>query len=139
MSIEFFAAAKAAEMTDEEDFVMVNLDGEDYKARRPTTAQIALVVATGGKDLGVIFRVLQSILGNEALDVIEGMVWDRRIDLPDLFGGSEQNPKGLLGRIVEEFRAGNPTQPSTGSSKSRPTGGQRSTGRSPGKGSTLSS
>ena len=135
MSIEFFAAAKAADLNEEEDIVEVTIEGEAYRAVRPTTAQIALVVATGGRDLGVIFRVLNSILGEEALGVIEDMVWDRRIELEDLFGGSEQNPKGLLGMIVEEFRAKNPTQPSTASSSSRRPGGQRSTGRSPGKGS----
>lgn len=139
MSIEFFAAAKTAELGPDEDYITITIEGEDYQARRPTTAQLALVVATGGKDIGVIYRVLGSILPEDAVIAIEGMVWDRRIDLGDLFGGSEQNPKGLLGQIVEEFREGNPTQPSTGSSKSRPTGGQRSTGRSPGAGSTHSS
>lgn len=132
--IEFYAAAKSAELGEGEDVVQVNLDGTNYPAVKPTTAQIALMVATGGKDMGVIFRVIESILGVEALDVIEQMIWDRRIDLPDLFGGSEQNPKGLLGQIIEEFR-GNPTPPSTESSNSRQAGGRRSTGRSPGKGS----
>ena len=139
MSIEFFAAAKTAEIGEDEHVIDIVIEGETYTARRPTTAQLALVVATGGKDLSIIFRVLGSILPDEALVVIENMVWDRRIDLPDLFGGSEQNPEGLIGQIVAAFREGNPTQPSTGSSKSRPSGGQRSTGRSPGKGSTRSS
>lgn len=136
-AIEFFAAAKAAEIGEDEDVVDVTIAGEVYKARRPTTAQIALIVATGGRDLGVIFRVIESVLGQEALGVIEDMIWNRQIDLPDLYGGSEQNPGGLLGKIIEEFK-GNPTRPSTGSSSSRPTGGQRSTGRSPGRGSTRS-
>lgn len=135
MTIEFFAAAKAADAGEDGDFVEVVIDGESYRAIRPTTAQIALVVSTGGKDIGIIFRVLSSILPDEALAAIEDMVWDRRIDLDDLFGGTEQNPKGLLGAIIEEFRGGNPTQSSTGSSKSQRPAGRKSTGRSPGAGS----
>ena len=58
MSIEFFAAARAAELSEEEDVVKVTIEGEEYDARRPTTAQIALIVATGGKDIGVVFLSL---------------------------------------------------------------------------------
>jgi hypothetical protein len=143
MPISFAIAAEAAEPAAEEKVVEVPIGDRVFYARRPTVAQAALL----NKSLAApiladrivaVFRLIEGLLGEDARDLIEELLWSRRIDLDDLVGGSEQNPEGgLVDQIFSEFSAF-PTVPSTGSSASRRSGGQRSTGRSPGKGSTRS-
>lgn len=143
MAIAFRAAAHAAEISEDEDVVDVPIEGVVYKARRPTPMQGALLnealtSTNGAERLSAVFRLIQALLGSEAKEVLEEMAWDRRIDFPDLIGGSEQNPDGgLLDQIFAEFAA-RPTEPSTDSSSSQTSGGRKSTGRSPGRGSTRS-
>lgn len=143
MAIAFQAAAHAAEISPNEDVVEVPIDGVVYKARRPTPMQGALLnealtSTSGAARLSAVFKLIQALLGTEAREVLEEMAWDRRIDFPDLIGGSEQNPEGgLLDQIFAEFAA-RPTEPSTDSSSSQTPGGRKSTGRSPGKGSIRS-
>lgn len=142
MSIEFKVAAEAALVAEDEDVVEVPINGTMYYARRPSTAQAVLLNAAltgvGGDRLSAIFRLIEGLLGEEALTEVQNLVWSRRLDLGDLVGGSEQNPDGgLLDLIFAEF-AGRPTEPSTASSPSQRNGGRRSTARTPGKGSTRS-
>ena len=133
----------ASEATEDEDVVEVPIEGIVYKARRPSVAQGALMAyaqaAQAGDALAVVFKLIKALMGEEALEHIERLVWDRRIDFGDLLGGgTEMNPEiGLVDGIFAEFSE-RPTQPSTASSSTRATGGRRSTGRSPGKGSTHS-
>lgn len=140
MGIAFKAAAEAADIGEDEDVVDVPIEGKIYKARRPTPIQGALLnealtATNGAVRLTAVFKLIQALLGPEAKTVLEEMAWDRRIDFPDLIGGSEQNPEGgLIDQIFAEFAA-RPTEPSTDSSSSRTSGGRKSTGRSPGKGS----
>ncbi len=139
MGISFHAAAKAAEVGENEDVVEVPIDGKVYLARRPTVAQSTLLnIALAGQRqerLVAVFQIVDALLGNEARQIIERMIWERRIDFPDLIGGSDQNPEGgLIDQIFAEFAA-RPTEPSTDSSSSQTPGGRTSTGRSPGKGS----
>lgn len=146
--IEFNVAAKAAEMDGDEAVVEVPIDGVVYYARRPTVAQIALLNTTmvgDGTDvrLGAAFDLLESMLGPAARHHLERLAWNRLIDFDDLVGGSEENPEGgLIDQIFEEFQnkdlVERPTQPSAASSSSQASGGRKSTGRSPGKGSTRS-
>lgn len=136
MGISFAASAEAYAVGEDEDVVDVPIEGIVYKARRPTTAQAALMV--GKADLMVAYNLVEGLMGRQARDHIERMVWERKIDLADLIDpdGTEQNPDGgLIPQIIQEFSAGRPTQPSSGSASSQTTGGRRSTGRSPGKGS----
>lgn len=138
MGIAFKAAAEAYELGEDEDVIEVPIEGVVYTARRPTVAQASLMLSGG--DLLIAFKLIEGIMGRKARDHIERLVWERKIDLDDLIssGGTEQNPDGgLIPQIIEEFAKSRPTPPSTDSSPSQTTGGRRSTGRSPGKGSTL--
>lgn len=136
MALEFKVAAKAA-AGEEEDVVEVPIDDVTYIARRPTPAMFALFQVESREDyLGALWHILQGILGKEAVDHIKTLIWERRIDLDDLVGGSEENEDGLLNMIISEF-SGRPTEPSTDSSASPKTGGRKST-RAPGKGSISS-
>jgi hypothetical protein len=142
LMIEFNVAAEAAGLAEDEDVFEVPIEDEVYIARRPTTAQGALLnvalSGTGVSRLSAVFSLLEGLIGEEGRAHIERLVWERRVDLDDLVGGSEQNPEGgLIDQIFEAFSE-RPSQPSTDSSSSRATGGRRSTGRSPGKGSTRS-
>lgn len=140
--IDFKIAAEAASTPEDEDVVEVPIEGVTYLARRPTLAMSALMTASlnskGGDRLSAVFKLIGGLMGDDARDHIERLVWDRRINYEDLIGGSEDNPDGgLIDQIFAEFTA-RPTGPSTGSSASPGTGGRKSTGRSPGKGSTRS-
>lgn len=142
--IEFKVAAEA-EVAEDEDYVEVPIEDKVYHARLPSTGQFALFAAaqadkSGPKQVKSIFDMVEAMLGEEALEHIKDLVQRRAIDIDDLFGGgTDLNPNaGLIDSILEEL-GGRPTQPSTDSSPSRGTGGRRSTGRTPGKGSTRSS
>lgn len=141
--IEFKTAANKAETPEDEDYVEVPIDGEVYHARTPSAGQMALFAAAFADDLPgqaqAIFDMLEAMMGEEATRHIKQLLKDRSIDMGDLYGGgTELNPDaGLIDSIMEEL-AGRPTQPSTASSRSQASGGRKSTGRSPGKGSTRS-
>lgn len=138
--IEFNVAAKAAaaEIGENEDTINVPIDGVTYVARRPTAAQAAMLyVSSDATYAEVVMRFVESMLGIKARKHLERLIWERRIEFDDIMGGTELNPKGLVSAILAEF-AGRPTEPSTDSSPSQVPGGRKSTGRSPGKGSTHS-
>lgn len=135
--LEFNIAAEASTVNEDEDYVEVPIGGKVFRAYRPTVAQGALLVAArGAGNLGMVFKLIRSLLGEEATDIIEEAIWARRLDFDDLVGGGTKlNPEhGLVDGIFAEFGE-RPTQPSTVSSPSRAVGGRKSTGRSPGKGS----
>lgn len=140
--VSFSVAAKRAEPGEEEGVVSVPIDGVDYVARRPTTGQVALltVAQRRGDSFGeAVMNMITAMLGTEARVHIERLIWERRISFEDLMSGTDENPTGLIPAIIEEFSGERPTPPSTDSSSSQTTGGRKSTGRSPGKGSTRSS
>lgn len=137
--IAFTVAARAAEAGEDEDVVEVPIDGITYYARQPTLGQSALLAEAraGGNTLAMIravWQMAEAMMGPEAREHLERLVWEGRIDLTDLVSGSEQNDKGLFSQIQEEFTA-RPTKPSTASSSSQGSGGRKSTARSRGKGS----
>jgi hypothetical protein len=142
--LEFAAAAAASEVEEDEDVVEVNLFGMPVTARRLTTAQSALLTAArtqgGAAQAASIFGAIEDMFGTAALDHVKRLIHERRIDMYDLLGGGTAlNPDhGVIDAVTTAFAAGRPTQPSTASSSSRARGGQKSTGRSPGKGSTRS-
>ena len=138
--IELNVAARAAEIGEDEEVVEVPIDGVVYQARRLTlmqSAQLATARTTGIGIVNVLWQLIEGMLGTEAREHLERLVWERRIDLDDFIGGSEQNPKGLIDQIQEHF-TGHPTKPSTGSSSSQAATGRKSTVRSRGKGSIQS-
>lgn len=143
--IEFKVAAlaDAQKVGDDEEVLEVPIEDKVYTARRPTSAQTGLLsvaIASGGNGAytKALIDMVEIMLGAEGRAHIVRLLANRQIDLDDLLGGTEQNPKGLISEILEQF-SGRPTEPSTDSASSQPTGGRRSTGRSPGKGSTRSS
>lgn len=144
MALAFKVAAEAADISEDEDVVEVPIDDMVYVARRPTTAQGMLLGAAlshGGEERNtIIFDLISALMGPEALAHVKKLILARRIDFDDLLGGgSDENPDGgLIDMIFAEFAASDdrPTQPSAASSSSRAAGGRKSTGRSPGKGST---
>ena len=141
--IEFKVAAlaDAQKVGDDEEVLEVPIEDKIYYARRPTAAQTGLLavgVSDGRTYVGAVLDMVEILLGADGLAHIKRLMRNRQIELADIFGGTEQNPKGLISEIIAEF-AGRPTEPSTDSRSSQPTGGRRSTGRSPGKGSTRSS
>jgi hypothetical protein len=142
--LEFAAAAAASEVADDEDIVEVDLFGMEVVARRLTTAQMALLSAArsagGGEQVNAIFGSIEDMFGKDALVHVKRLIHERRIDMGDLLGGgTDLNPdRGVIDAVIQEFSAGRPTQPSTASSSSRGRGGPKSTGRSPGRGSTRS-
>lgn len=139
--INFAMAAEASEMDPDEDVVEVPIGDKVYYARRPTVAQTAyLENATRTRNLGVVFKMLHSLIGGEATRILEDAILDRRIDFGDILGGGTKlNPdKGLIDQIFEEFKLQHPTKPSSDSAESPRDTGRKSTRRSPGKGSTRS-
>lgn len=135
--LEFNIAAEASEASEDDDYVEIPLGDKVFRAYRPTVAQGALLVATRGTgNVGMAFKLIRGIVGDEFADIIEEAVWNRRLDFDDLVGGgTELNPDhGLLDGIFEQFGE-RPTKPSTVSSSTPERGGRKSTGRSPGKGS----
>lgn len=141
--IQFTTDAKASELKPDEDVVDVPIEGFVYKARRPTPSQAAMitgVLRSGGMmDVTVILDILEALLGTTARNHLYKLLMQRKVEIEDLFGGgTELNPgQGLIEQIIEEF-TNRPSEPSIDSSASPETDGRRSTGRSPGPGSTLS-
>ena len=132
------ALAEVKEIGDDEDIVAVPIEDVTYEVRRPTSAQVGLWTTGMHTTAEVAFEAIRTLLGADGLEHIKRLIRNRQIDMDDLIGGSENNPDGLIGSILAEF-SGRPTEPSTASTRSQPSGGRRSTGRSPGKGSTRSS
>lgn len=131
------AAERAAGADDEAPVVEVNVWGLKAQARMMSMTQAALLSVPGrrvSEQVGAVLSAVEGMMGLEARSHVERLLMAGHIELSDLLGGNERNPKGLLNAIWEEFRA-HPSQPPTDSSKSRIAGGRRSTGRSRGPGS----
>ena len=148
MGIEFNVAAKAKEAEKqredgveepEGDYIEVPIEDVVYRATRPLPGQVTmLTVASASTMPRMLMQLIQDIMGIEARLHIERLLWAGRIDINDLWLGSEQNPEGgLVLSIIREF-SGRPTEPSTASADSQQSGGRKSTARARGKGSTSS-
>lgn len=149
--LEFDVASQAQvdEEGGEEKLVEFSVAGLKFWAKRPTPGQTNILLSSRRRDAtGVIWRIFENILvANEPetpieqrhgeYDDLRQLVFDGAVPVALLFGGDELNGRGILDSIIREF-AGYPTQPSEDSSPSPSSGGKKSTGRSPGKGSTAS-
>lgn len=124
-------------------YIEVEVGGEKYEFRAPTTAQFLIYAGAFSEaqdDALRLMPALQKFLRRTSVDEAQfEEIWERledgQIDLDELI----LNDDSVLMLMGEEM-GGRPTGPSEeSSSDSSPTTGKRSTGRSPGKGSTRSS
>lgn len=135
-----FEAAVEQELSDD-DVLEFSVGGQTFRAMRPNPGQSTLVLASFNmgpqRAITAIYRFLEGILLDDGYDRITEMIGDGTITFDLLFGGDDKNDQGIIEWIIEEVGA-RPTQPLSGSSASSNSSGKRSTGRSPGKGSTRS-
>lgn len=139
---EFIVGAKRSEAKDVELFEFSLGDGKqfDFEMVPPTAGQSTILFSAAG--IAALSRAIHGILKNNLVGDgyarIVPMIEDGRVSLGLLFGGDENNRRGIIDTAMAQA-SGRPTKPSSGSTGSPKGGGKRSTGRSPGKGSTLSS
>lgn len=110
--------------------------------RLPTPAENLAFVARGTRGGGGYIRAVWGFL-ERVCDPVDFQTLDRyveegRISYDLLYGGDEQNSHGVIDMLIERASA-NPSPAPSASTRSQSSGGQRSTGRSPGRGSTRSS
>lgn len=125
-----------------EPWATFGLLGQDFtiaKAPKPGQCAAVLGALAGGTAAGTrgVLEFLRNVLDGSGGNVIRQMLERGQIEFNLLIGGDDDNKEGIVDWIISEASAGPPQGP-TGSSSSQPTSGKRSTGRSPGKGSTLS-
>lgn len=137
------AVAKDSGEEEEERVIQFTLGDDVFISSKITSGQIGLIVSSDGtsESLKTIWQVLKAALHDDGYARLRRLVAEGVVSTGLLFGGDELNPDGgilddLITQSVEDDAR--PTTPSTGSSQSRTNGGRRSTGRAPGKGSTLS-
>lgn len=137
------AATRQAEVDEngEDDVIEFSIGEYEFTGQRPTPAQVSLLIGTGNlggsASLGAAYRFLRGVLTQSSYNLFLTLIEDRKLTDDILFGASEGNERGLIDNLIEQV-AERPTQPPTDSSTSSELGGKKSTGRSPGKGSTLS-
>lgn len=150
LEFEVATEAQLAKEAGEEKLLEVKVGDKMFLARRPTPGQTNILFSSrrGADATILVWQIFAEILvpndpktpreqrHAEYAD-LQKMVFDGIIPPSLLFGGDELNGRGILDGIIREF-SGYPTQPSEESSPSPSSGGARSTGRSPGKGSTSS-
>jgi len=140
---EFNAAARAAE-GEEDQILEFAIGDQEFKSHLPSTARTAMFIAamtdesSTGEAIGAIFSFLKDMLLDDGYRRLRKLISDDVIDLGTLTGGGDDNDEGIVDWIISQAAENRPTPPSADSSSSPETGGRRSTGRSPGKGSTRS-
>lgn len=138
---EFQTAAEAAapELTDSEETFDFTLANQEFRAKYPDVGQLSVLIAaktTAGRMIAV-HRLLGILLLDDGYDRINELLTNGQITFGTLFGGDELNERGILDTMIQ-VAIGRPTQPSSDSGQSQRSAGRKSTGRSPGKGSTHS-
>jgi len=136
---EFKAAAKAASDDEDAKVLEFKLGDEEYVVDKPGTAQIVLVLASqeegGSAMISAVFRFLRGILHDDGYKRLRNQVADGIVPLGLLIGGDDDNEDGIVDWIIEKSSDDRPTKQPADYLPSQGNGGQRSTGRSPGKGS----
>lgn len=137
---EFIAAARKA--AEDQDWVEFSIAGQEFKASVPTTGQTALIMAAlGNAEIGAsermaeIMAFLDSVLQDDGMKRLRKLMRDGVVPLDMIFGGNEDNDRGIVEFIVSHASDERPTQPSSSSSSSPESTGRRSTGRVRGEGS----
>lgn len=139
----FHAAAKTQE-DPEEKILEFAIGDQEFRSKLPSTARVAMFVAsmadeaTIAESTAAIFSFLKDLLLDDGYRRLRKLISDDVIDMGTLTGGGEEDDEGIIDWIISQAADERPTRPSADSSSSQATGGRRSTGRSPGKGSTLS-
>lgn len=114
----------------------------ELRAKAPSSAQASLLIGTsslgGNASLGATYRFLRGTLDRQSYNTLLTLIEAGKIDNSMLVGGEGENEEGIVDWLLEQA-SDRPTPVPAGSSESSPAGGKKSTGRSPGKGSTLSS
>lgn len=117
-------------------------DQEFVIPERPSPSQNIVIIAAlasgGAEPLRAIFAYLDNILEGDGGRRIRKLVERKVITFDLLYGGDDLNEEGIVDRIMA-LASANPTEDAIDSSSSQTDTGRRSTGRSPGKGSTRSS
>ncbi len=125
----------------EEYPIKFTIGPHELRAKAPTPAQTTLLIGTsqlgGNASLGAMYRFLRGTLDANSYNILLTLIEAGDIDDDFFLGASEGNEEGLVDWLITQ-EADRPTQPPVDSSSSSSTGGKKSTGRSPGKGSTLS-
>lgn len=141
---EFLVASEQAVEKEEtgDDTVVefsFTIDGkrEVFQATRPSPGLVNVLFAArgGGEGTRTSWRFLRKVLVGDGYARLVDLVADGKIPTALLFGGDELNDAGIIDYIVTEFAAARPTESSSDSSPSPNSAGQRSPGRSRGKGS----
>lgn len=124
----------------EEELFEFTIGGTEFAARRPTPGETNVLFASRGAGEGTtaIWNFLRRVLQDNGWLKLRKLVEDGVVPPSLLFGGDDLNDGGIVDTIVEKF-AGRPTQPQSDSAELPSSGGRRSTGRAPGRGSTYSS
>ena len=143
--IEFTAAAKRHEEAQGEspEVFEFSVGGEEFVADMISPGQATYIGTTFSTQsttavLGAVLELFDLLLHGDGGRRLRRLVLADVVKPELLLWGDELNSNGILGSMLELAAAGRPTPPSSGSSGSQGTGGRRSTGRSPGKGSTSS-
>jgi len=139
---EFKAAAKAAAGGEDEKVLEFKLGDQEFVADKASTAQIALVIASmedgGGAMVSSVFRFLKGVLHDDGYPRLRNLIASGVVPFGLLVGGDDDNEDGIVDWIIEKSSDERPTKQPADYLPSQAAGGQRSTGRSPGKGSKLS-
>lgn len=117
------------------------LGPHELNYRLPTQAQISLLIGTGNLGgsaaAGAGYRFLRGTHDRRSYNIILTLIEGGEMTEDMLFGGEGENEEGIIDWLIEQV-AERPTQPPVDSSSSSQPAGKKSTGRSPGRGSTLS-
>jgi len=141
---EFKAAAEAEADAEDTPVLEFKLGNQEFVADKASVGQMALVVAAmdeGGQAMvGAVFRFLRGLMANhgDGYRRLRDLVANGTVSFDLLVGGDDDNEDGIVDWIIEKSSDDRPTKVPTDYLPSQASGGQRSTGRSPGKGSKRS-
>lgn len=135
-----FAVAEAK--ADPDEVIEFSLGADEFEVRRPTLDQvIALSLlppeATEADVARASLAFMDGILLGDGAKRLRVLMARGVVSVQLLFSGDDNNETGIIPAIVEAA-TGNPTPSPTDSATSQTSGGKKSTGRAPGKGSTRS-
>lgn len=139
---QFTAAAEAAAARGDTPVLEFSLAGQEFVASKAELGQMALVVAAmdegGSPMVSAVFRFLRGILQGDGYARLRELVASGVVSFDLLVGGDDDNEDGIVDWLIEQSSDERPTKLPTDYLPSQGNGGQRSTGRSRGPGSTAS-
>lgn len=127
---EFTTAVEHAEQGDNDEGMEFGVDGVMCRAYRPSDGQLAFLMASTGRhssdqeQIAGLINFFVAVLDDRSQTYIINRLLDRK----DKFG--VENVQSIMEWMIEEW-SGRPTQQPSGSTASPPSGGQKSTQRTP--------